>query len=489
MLLKPFLSNAQTAPERVAAIDDTGSYTNAALVKMAFGIGAMLKAKTQKKTVGVLLPAGAAFVASFYGTLLAGKVVVPINFLLGPREVGHIIKDSGIDTILSAPPLAAKLAGLPVNVIDLSLLAGQVPEGAATLVPPQQQASDLATILYTSGTSGLPKGVCLTHGNLHEDVHACIPHARLTGEHTFLGIVPLFHSTGLLATMLAPITLGAKVVYIARFSPAATLAALRTHKISVMAAVPSMYGAIIRLKDATPADWQSMYAPLSGGEPLPANIREAFLARFGLPICEGYGLSETIGPISFNVPGRVKAGSVGEPIPGAEFKIVDDNNNSLPPNQTGEVLIKGPMIMKGYHNLPEETAKAIMPDGFFRTGDLGHLDEEGYLFITGRKKDLIIVSGEKVYPREIEELLVTHPAVAEAAVIGQPCDSRGEKVVAFIVPRDGETVTPDALRTFCRDQSMINWKIPKEVYVVPDLPRSPTGKVLKRELKVPAQTV
>ena len=488
MLLQPFLANAKTSPDRVIAVDDSGSYTTAKLAQMAYGIAHVLKAKTQRNTVGVLLPAGVAFVASFYGTLLAGKVVVPINFLLGPREVGHIIQDSGIDTILSAPPLAAKLEGLPVNVIDLTQLAGSVPEGAGPFPPPQQDKDDLATILYTSGTSGLPKGVCLTHGNVHDDVHACIPHAHLKGEHVFLGIVPLFHSTGLLATMIAPQTLGAKTVYIARFSPVATISAIRQHGVSVMAAVPSMYGALLRLKDAGPEDFANMYMAISGGEPLPAVIREGFAKRFGKPLCEGYGLTETIGPMAFNVPGQVRAGSVGRPIPVAKVKIVGDDDQPLPTGQTGEVLIGGPMIMRGYHNLPDETAKVLTPDGYFRSGDLGHLDADGYLFITGRKKDLIIVSGEKVYPREIEEFLATAPQIAEAAVIGRPCDSRGEKVVAFVVPKEGQTVSPEIVRNFCRDAGVINWKIPKDVYVVTDLPRSPTGKVLKRELKVPEGT-
>ncbi|HEX8325202.1 MAG TPA: AMP-binding protein, partial [Tepidisphaeraceae bacterium] len=386
MLLDALLRNAQADPGRVAIVDDSGSYPTRTLAGMAFGIGALLKQKTQRDTVGLLLPAGAAFVAGFYGTLMSGKIAVPINFLLGPKEVGHILKDSGIDTVLTIPFLAGRLEGSGVNVIDMAQLSGQLPPPGPFEIP-TPAAADTATILYTSGTSGLPKGVCLTQGNLQSDVEACIKKARLLGEHTFLGIIPLFHSTGMLATMLAPTTLGAKAVYIARFSPAATLKAMREHNVSVLTGVPSMYGALARLKDATPEDFQKVYVCLSGGEPLPGQIREGFLQRFGVRLMEGYGLTETIGPIAFNTPDDYEAGSVGQPIPGAEVKFLDDNDQEVPVGQTGEVLLRGPMIMKGYHNLPDETAKALTADGYFRTGDLGMIDAKGFLHITGRKKD------------------------------------------------------------------------------------------------------
>lgn len=482
MLLEPLFHNAQSRPDEIAIVDDLGSYTNQRLLQTAYAIGAMLRAKTQKNTVGLLLPSGAGFVASFYGTLLAGKVPVPINFLLGPREVGHIIQDSDFDTTLTISLLGDRIKGLPGNVIDLMQFSKQAPTDIPPYDPPTHQASDLATILYTSGTSGLPKGVCLTHGNLHQDVHACIRHARLTGDHRFLGIVPLFHSTGMLATLLAPMTLGSLMVYIARFSPAATIQKIREHKISVMAGVPSMYGAMLRLKDAGADDFSQMFAAISGGEPLPGKIRNAFADRFGTHLVEGYGLTETIGPIAFNAPHEYRAGAVGRPIPGAQIKIVDDNDQPLSANQTGEVLIKGPMVFKGYNNLPDETARAMTQDGYFRSGDLGHLDDDGYLFITGRKKDLIIVSGEKVYPRELEELLSVHPDIADIAIVGRKDESRGEAVVAFIVPKEGQTVTAESVRAYLRDKGVVNWKHPKEVHLVKELPRSPTGKVLKRDL-------
>jgi long-chain acyl-CoA synthetase len=336
--------------------------------------------------------------------------------------------------------------------------------------------------MYTSGTSGLPKGVELTYGNLQSDVDACIEHAALKHQHRFLGVIPLFHAFGMTAMMIAPIQLGASVIYLSRFSPVGTLNAIREHKVSLLFGVPSMFAAIAHLKNATADDFKSIYALISGGEPLPRTLYDTFMKRFGVPIYEGFGLTETSPVVSLNVPQDYRAGSVGRPVPGATIKIVDDNGNTLPTEQIGEIWLKGPMIMKGYYNLPHETAAALTADGFFKTGDLGKVDADGYLHITGRKKEMIIVSGEKAYPREIEDVLLRHPAVADAAVVGKKDPSRGEVVVAFVIPKEGQTVAAEALRDFCRDQGLAQWKCPREVRIVSDMPRSPTGKVLKRVL-------
>lgn len=481
MLFEPLFAHAARQPNELSIIDDSGRYTHQQVAAMAAGLGMYLSAQTSKDKVGLLLPAGVGFAASFYGTLLAGKCVVPINFLLGDREIAHVIADSGIDTVVTIPLLAGKLKDAPLKVVDLTSLP-KTPPGAIAPKFPSPQADDLAVLLYTSGTSALPKGVMLTYGNLQSDVEACIAHAGLQGKHKFLGILPLFHSTGLLAMLIAPTVLGAQTVYIGRFSPVATLNAIREHQISIVAAVPSMYGAILRLKDAKPEDFKPLYAAISGGEPLPPALREAFQQRFGIAICEGYGLTETIGPITFNAPQSYRGGSVGRPIPGAQAKIVDDDGMPLAAGQTGEIWLKGPMVMKGYYNLPNESAAALTGDGFFKSGDLGHLDSDGYLFITGRKKELIIVAGEKAVPREIEDMLLRHPAVADAAVVGKKDPSRGEVVVAFVILKEGQTTKPDELRDFARGQGLVQWKVPREVTVVTELPRSPTGKVLKRVL-------
>jgi long-chain acyl-CoA synthetase len=481
MLFEPLFAHAARQPNDIAVIDDSGKYTHQQMAAMAAGLGMYLSMQTGKDKVGLLLPAGAGFAASFYGTLLAGKSVVPINFLLGEREIAHVIADSGIDTVVSIPLLAARLKDAPLKIVDLTALP-KTPPAAITPKFPSPKADDLAVLMYTSGTSALPKGVMLTYGNLQADVEAAISHAGLQGKHKFLGILPLFHSTGLLATLIAPTTLGSQAIYQARFSPVAVLNAIREHQISIVAAVPSMYAAITRLKDAKPDDFKPLYAAISGGEPLPAAVRENFQAKFGQPIYEGYGLTETIGPIAFNVPGHIRQGSVGRLIPGATAKIVDDDGNQVPQGQSGEIWLKGPMVMKGYYNLPNESAAALTGDGFFKSGDLGHLDADGYLHVTGRKKELIIVAGEKAVPREIEDVLLRHPAVADAAVVGKKDPSRGEVVVAFVILKEGMPAKPDELRDFARAQGLMQWKVPREVTIVPDLPRSPTGKVLKRVL-------
>ena len=481
MLFEPLFAHADRQPQQVAITDDSGKYTYQQLAAMAAGLGMYLSMQTHKPRVGILLPASAGFVASFYGTLLAGKTAVPINFLLGDREIAHIIQDSDVDTVVTIPHFAPRLKDARLNVVDLTQLP-KVPPAAITPRFPSVSPDDVAVLLYTSGTSGLPKGVMLTYGNVQSDVDLAISYVHLQSQHKFLGVIPLFHSFGILAMMVAPIQLGASIVYLSRFSPVGTLNAIREHKASLMFGTPSMYGAILRLKDAKAEDFSHMYALISGGEPLPATLREAFKQRFGASLLEGYGLTETSPVLSLNTPQVHKAGSVGKPLPGVQVKITDDAGKPLSTGQIGEVWVKGPMIMKGYHNLPEETGQVLTADGYFKTGDLGQVDADGFLHITGRKKEMIIVAGEKAYPREIEEVLMRHPTVAEAAVLGKKDPGRGEVVVAFVIPREGQSPKPEELREFSRQQGLAQWKVPREIMVVNDLPRSPTGKVLKREL-------
>lgn len=481
MLFQPLFTHAQQNPQDVAIIDDKGQYTYQQLAAAAAGLGMYLSVQTDRPSVGLLLPPSAGFAASFYGTLLSGKSVVPINYLLGDREIAHVVSDSGIDTVITIPQLAARVENADLKIVDLSQLP-QTPPAALTPHFPNPTPDDTAVLLYTSGTSGLPKGVILTYGNLQSDVDASIEAADLQHRHKFLGVIPLFHAFGLTAGLLAPVQLGSTVVFLSRFSPVAMVNAIRDHGLSIVFGVPAMYGAVAHLKNASPEDFKSIYAMLSGGDALPSTLREGFKARFGVPLYEGYGLSETSPVVAINTPQVNRAGSVGKLVPGAQAKIIDDNGNPVGPNQEGEVWLKGPMVMKGYHNLPNETAASLTADGYFKTGDLGKLDDDGFLYITGRKKDLIIVSGEKAVPREIEETLARHPAVAEAAVVGKKDSSRGEVVVAFCTLKPGQSASADQLRTFARDQNLATFKVPREVYIVEELPRSPTGKVLKRVL-------
>jgi len=481
MLVETLFAQADRAGHDIAVIDDTGPHSFQKLAGMAAAIGAYVAVQTDKPHVGIMLPASAGFVASFYGVLLAGKTVVPINFLLSEKEIAHVLADSGIDTVISIPILAAKLRHTDLKIIDLTQLAATPPAALSPKIP-SKTADDVAVLIYTSGTVGLPKGVMLTYGNFQSDVDACIEYARLTQKYKFLGIIPLFHSFGITATIIAPIQLGATVVYQAKFNPAAVVAAIKEHGIALMLAIPSMYAALLLVKNAQPEDFKTMYAMICGGEPLPSTLFAAFQQRFGQTLYEGYGLTETSAPVMINMPHCLRPGSVGKPVPGVDIRIVDDNGNPVKPGETGDLWVRGPMIMKGYYHLPDATAKAINADGYFNTGDIARQDADGFVYITGRKKDLIIVAGEKAVPREIEEAILRNPAVAVAAVVGKKDAARGEVVVAFVTAREGQSLTADAVRETCRAAGLPQWKIPREVFIEAELPRTPTGKILKREL-------
>lgn len=481
MLTDHLLKNAATNPQATAIIDDNGQFSYLNVASAAMGVAKILRQKTDKPRVGLLLPPSAGFVVGFYGALLAGKTIVPINYLLGEKEIAHVIADSGIDLLITAPPLMGKFANSGLNIFDLSAMKpGDVP--ATPLPPPPTDPEALAVLMYTSGTSGLPKGVMLSQGNLQSDVDACIEYVFPQKDHKFLGIIPLFHAFGMTAMMLAPIQLAVPVIYIARFSAPATLEAIRKHKPTILFGVPAMFGAILRMQSAKADDFAGFYALMCGGEPLSIAVREGNKQRFGVNLLEGYGLTETSPVACVNTPPYNRAGSVGRSVPRCEIRITGENGEALGKNTQGEIWIKGPMVMKGYFNLPEQTAKVLTPDGYFRTGDLGHLDDEGYLYITGRVKDLIISSGEKIAPREIEEVLCQHPGVAEVAVVGAKDPLRGEAVAAFVVPREGQSLDEKALAIFCREKGLPNFKVPRDFHIVADLPRSPTGKILKRQL-------
>ncbi len=317
MLFEPLFAHAAQTPDAMAIIDDRGRYTFAQLAAMSAGLGMYLSMQTNQPRIGLLLPNGGGFVASFYGTLLAGKTVVPINFLLGEKEVAHIVKDSEIDVVVTIPQLAGRLKDMPLKIVDLTQLP-QTPPFAIKPRFPSPAADDVAVLLYTSGSTGLPKGVMLTYNNFQSNVDASIVHAQLQRRHHFLGIIPLFHSFGITAMMLAPIQLGALLIYLARFSPVATVNAIREHQASLIFGTPSMFGAIARLKDAKAEDFASIYAMITGAEPLPAAIRQAFQSRFGVTLYEGFGMTETSPVISLNVPQSNRPGSVGKPIPGAD---------------------------------------------------------------------------------------------------------------------------------------------------------------------------
>ncbi len=491
MLLSGFLDTAARFANRPAIRDIQRELTYRQLAVLSAAMKRLIEGQTQRPHIGILLPSTAGFVASFYGGLWARKTIVPLNFLLQPRELQKIVEDAGLDLILTCEYFEELVRQLPARglVLERAGLPWRYLTSRVLPFPrePRTSPDDLAVLLYTSGTTGEPRGVCLTQNNLYTNAISSISHTRMNPEQRFLGVLPLFHTFGLTTVLICPTILGATVYYQARFQPAEVIRAISEHRISIMMAIASMFGALARAKTATPEAFRSIELPVSGGEPLPRTVYDDFHRRLGVTILEGYGLTETSPVVSINLPWANKPGTIGTPIPDVEVAAMDDAGRPVPTDTQGEICVRGPNVMRGYYNRPEETAAVLSADGWLRTGDLGAVDADGFARITGRKKDMIIVGGENVFPREIETVLDQHPAVAESSVIGVPDESRGEVVVAFVVPHEDAEVTPIELREFCRDH-LAGYKVPRQVIIDKDLPRGPTGKVSKRLLRERVRT-
>jgi len=445
--------------------------------------------------VGLMLPNVPQFAVVYFGVLRAGGVVVPMNPLLKAREVAYYLGDSGASVIFawhgaaSEVEVGAKEADAEAIVVDPATFGDRL----ATAVPAPQvvdrAGADTAVILYTSGTTGHPKGAELTHDNL-------IKNAEVTGrdllqigpDDVIFGGLPLFHSFGQTCTLNTAVAAGATLTVLPRFDPAQALRMLADHHATVFAGVPTMYSALLHVPDRADYEVSALRVAVSGGAAMPVEVLRQFEDAFGCIVLEGYGLSETSPVASFNHPDRErKPGSIGTPIRGVEMRVVDEAGNALPQGEVGEIAIRGHNIMKGYWRKPEATADAISADGWFRTGDVGRVDEDGYYYIVDRKKDLIIRGGYNIYPREIEEMLYEHPAVAEAAVVGMPHAELGEEVGAAVVLKPGTSASEDELRGFVKAQ-VAAYKYPRRVWFVDALPKGPTGKILKREITVPEAT-
>ena len=441
--------------------------------------------------VGIMLPNIPDFAAVYYGVLRAGAVVVPMNPLLKAREVTHSLADSGATVIFTgAMSTAEVLAGAATVDAQVVVVDQTFTEMLSTATPVDpvvdRDGSDTAVILYTSGTTGTPKGAELTHDNLIRNSEVVAEWLfQLTADDVIFGGLPLFHSFGQTCTLNTAIAAGVCLVLLPRFDPAQALTIMATHRATVFAAVPTMYGALLAVPDRESYDVSALRVCLSGGAALPVEVLREFDDAFGCRVLEGYGLSETSPVASFNHPDRErKAGSIGTPVDGVEMRVVDRDGNEVARGEVGEIVVRGHNVMKGYWQRPAETAAAI-PDGWFRTGDLGRADEDGYFFIVDRKKDMIIRGGYNVYPREIEEVLYEHPEVAEAAVVGVPDPLLGEEVAAAVALSHGATVTVDELRAYVKAR-VAAYKYPRDVWLVDSLPKGATGKILKREIVAPA---
>jgi long-chain acyl-CoA synthetase len=441
--------------------------------------------------VALMMPNVPAFPVIFYGAIGAGAVVVPMNPLLKSREVAFYLGDSGAKVIFAwhaASDEAAKgaeSAGAEMIRVDepdaSSVLAGLEPAGRRA----ERAENDDAVILYTSGTTGQPKGAELTHANLTRNAELTADTLLKAGpDDVVMGCLPLFHVFGLTCGLFATINNGACLTLLPRFDPAKAPEIIGRDKVTIFEGVPTMYAAMLHQPGSADADVSSLRTCISGGAAMPVELMRSFEKTFGCMILEGYGLSETSPVASFNHPDKVrKPGSIGTPILGVEMRVVDADGADVPVGEIGEIAIRGHNIMKGYWQRPEATAEAI-PDGWFRSGDLAKVDEDGYFFIVDRKKDMIIRGGYNVYPREVEEVFYEHPAVAEAAVIGISHDELGEEIGAAVALKPGEEATTGELREFVRER-VAAYKYPRYVWLVPGLPKGPTGKILRREVQPP----
>lgn len=496
-LLWSILRQAVRRRGEVAVVDDRRKWRYGDLLGGSMFLAEAIEATTSARQVGLLLPTSGAFVAALLGTWMARRAVVPLNYLLARDELAYVIADSGIDTVLTVGPMLDFIGGpevIPAGVRVVKLEDLDYTGFPPLRWPPLPRSDELAALLYTSGTSAKPKGVMLTHGNLECNVRASIAHARINEGNCFLGVLPQFHSFGLTALTLVPLAAGSRVVYAARFVPKKIVELIREERPDVVMFVPSMYGALLSVKEATAADFSSIVVAISGGEPLPNAVLEEFTGRFNVMLLEGYGLTETSPVLTWSTPWATRPHSVGTALPGVSVLIVDEDGRPTPTGRDGEILVAGPSIMKGYYRLPEQTRAVFVEMDvadqrgergarrWFRTGDIGHVDAEGFVYITGRKKEMLKVAGEIVFPREIEEVLNQHPAVRASAVIGKVDGLRGEVPFAFVEVCEGERFDETALRSFCRER-LAGYKVPRTIRAVDALPRNPTGKVLKRQLR------
>lgn len=485
MLVNALLESNQRTPKKLAVDDGIRSLTYRRLTLFAAVMRSIALRETRLDKVGIMLPASAAFPGTLFGTLWASKIAVPLNFLLSAEELAAVVTDAGLDLVLTIRHFRDLADKLPVRTLyleDLALKRNILLAMFRRLPPPPQVDPDAtAVLLYTSGTMAEPKGVELTYANLHRNCLDTIHTLEIDAKHVFLNVLPPFHVFGLTCLSLVPVFLGSTVYAMPRFSPLGLVKTVEAKGITMMMAIPSMYAAVLKTKSARADSFRSLYMAVSGGEPLPDRVRRGFFDRFGVTLLEGYGLTETSPVVCANSVSASRERTVGRAIRNVELRIVSPDGPDAPTGQCGEILVKGPGVMKGYYRKPDETRSVIDPDGWFHTGDLGTLDPDGFLTITGRKKEMLIIGGENVFPREIEAALEEHEAVALAAVIGVPDESRGEAPVAFVDPEQGTSVTEQELRTFVR-KSLAGFKVPKRVIIREDLPRGPTGKILKRRL-------
>ncbi len=481
-----FAESAQRQPEKIAVFWGQDEFTYATLLRQASAVAAHLKGPLGVKSgerVGLWLKNCPEFLNALFGILQAGAVVVPINNFLKPDEVSFILNDSGADLLITDKSMHEAVARLTAARPSLRVLMveefSRLPVGAA---PPASVAreSDLAVIIYTSGTTGKPKGAMLSHGNLLHNVESCRQVLRTVDADRFAVLLPMFHSYMLTVGLLLPLSVGGSIVLVRSLHPPRNaLLEILQRQVTVLPAIPQFYRSMVSSPLQPPLP---LRVCVSGAAPLPVQVLKDFEAKFGIPLIEGYGLSEASPVVTKNpLDGRRKPGSIGLPVANVEVSVQAEDGRRLPHHTVGEICVRGGNVMMGYWNQPEATARAMRGD-WLLTGDVGYQDSEGYFYITDRKKDMLLVNGNNVYPREIEEVLHEFGGVKEAAVIGVPDTRKGEQPLAYVAAVEGVTLDEKALLAFLKER-LADYKLPRRIILVEALPRNATGKILKTTLR------
>lgn len=479
-----FLASAVTHAERPAIFwgDSTVNYQE--LRKQALAVAFALQGDfgiLAGDRVGLWMKNGPAFPPALFGLLIAGAVVVPINNFLKAEEVDFILGDAGIKVVITDENTTEGQKALSALRPSLRFAQVEALMAGAGGEPQVAAAEDLAVIIYTSGTTGRPKGAMLTHRNLLSNVASCGTALAAVNTDRFVVLLPMFHSFMLTVGVLLPLLSGGSLVVIRSVHPPKNIIhEVLQHRATILPAVPQFF----RLLANAPVSREQLPLRIcvSGGAPLPGEILREWTEKMPIPLIEGYGLSEASPVVSLNpIAGPWKTGSIGVPVPDVEVSIQDEAGEELSVGVTGEICVRGPNVMQGYWNQPDETAKALR-NGWLLTGDIGHRDADGYFFITDRKKDMLIVNGINVYPREVEEAIYQFPGVREAAVIGVRDARKGEQPVAFVSLNEGVSLDLEALTRFLRTR-LADYKVPRKVLTLDALPRNATGKILKTALR------
>ncbi|MDN3016280.1 long-chain-fatty-acid--CoA ligase [Paenibacillus sp. BSR1-1] len=472
------------------------STTYAELDKVVDSAASGLSAEGIRKGDRVALMLGncSEFVIAYYGILRAGAVVVPINPAYTSGEISYILSNSQAKALIAHSFLEQKISPLREKLENLKLVIYTdsiesewtwerlIHHPKEVFENPSIDEDDLAVILYTSGTTGKPKGAMLSHRNMASNTASMSQLGEFTEEDRIIAVLPMFHVFCIATCINIPIACGAAIVIVPKFSPNEVIKTIRREKATIFAGVPTMFSFLFQVPGTTAEDFSSIRACFSGGASIPVELLHRFEEKYKVHVLEGYGLSETAPVTAFNpLRGTRKPGSVGIDIPEVKNKVVDLNGVEVPRGEIGELIVQGPNVMMGYLGMPEATSSALK-DGWFYTGDLARMDEEGYIYIVDRKKDMILVGGYNVYPREVEEVLYQHPAIVETVVIGIPDKEYGEIVKAFVVTND-EGITTDDIQYFCQDK-LAKYKLPKQVEFMSELPKNSTGKILRRALRV-----